>query len=113
MSAASCFRLPKILLPRPEIDLYKWAVIACDQYTSEPGYWERVAREVGDAPSTLNLIFPEAYLGTPDASARIRRIQDTMRSYLSNRMFDECDGALYVERTLGNRIRRGVMLELD
>jgi hypothetical protein len=113
MSAASCFRLPKILLPRPGIDLYKWAVIACDQYTSEPGYWEKVAREVGGAPSTLNLIFPEAYLGAADASARIRRIQDTMRSYLSNRVLDEHDGALYVERTLGNRVRHGLMVELD
>ena len=113
MNTASCFRLPKLLLPRQGIDLRKWAVIACDQYTSEPGYWERVAREVGDAPSTLNLIFPEAYLGTPDAPSRIRQIQQTMRSYLSSRMFDERDGALYVERTLGNRVRRGVMLELD
>jgi hypothetical protein len=59
------------------------------------------------------VIFPEAYLGTPDASSRILRIQDAMRSYLSNRMFDERDGALYVERTLGTRIRRGLMLELD
>ncbi|HET7096424.1 MAG TPA: DUF1015 domain-containing protein [Casimicrobiaceae bacterium] len=113
MSAASCFRLPKILLPRPGIDLRKWAVIACDQYTSEPGYWENVAREVGDAPSTFNLIFPEVYLGAADASLRIRRIQDTMRSYLSNRVFDERDGAIYIERTLGNRVRRGLMLELD
>ena len=113
MSAPSCFRLPKILLPRGGIDLRKWAVIACDQYTSEPGYWEKVAREVGDAPSTLNLIFPEVNLGAADATSRIRRIQDTMRSYLSNRVFDERDGAIYVERTLGNRIRRGLMLELD
>jgi hypothetical protein len=113
MSAASCFRLPKILLPRPGIDLRRWAVIACDQYTSEPGYWERVAREVGDAPSTLNLIFPEAYLGAPDASSRIRRIQETMRAYLSNRMFDERAGALYVERRLGDRVRRGLLFELD
>jgi hypothetical protein len=113
MSAQSCFRLPKILLPRPGIDLYRWAVIACDQHTSEPGYWERAAREVGDAPSTLNLIFPEAYLGTPDASSRIRRIQDTMRRYLSQHMFDERDGALYVERSLGDRVRRGLLLELD
>src|SRR5262252_8204450 len=113
MSAASCFRLPKILLPRQGVDLYKWAVIACDQYTSEPGYWENVAHEVGDAPSTLNLIFPEVHLGAADASLRIRRIQDTMRSYLSNRMFDERDGAIYIERTLGNRVRRGLMLELD
>jgi hypothetical protein len=102
-----------MLLPRRGIDLHKWAVIACDQYTSEPEYWERVAAEVGDAPSTLHLIFPEAYLGTPDADMRIRRIQDTMRRYLADGVFDARDGAVYVERTLGRRIRRGLMLELD
>src|SRR5437879_9273719 len=113
MDARTCFRLPQILLPRPGIDLVKWAVIACDQYTSEPGYWRSVAREVGDAPSTLHLIFPEAYLGAADAPSRIRGIQETMRSYLTHRMFVERDGAIYVERTVGNRIRRGLMLELD
>jgi hypothetical protein len=113
MSATSCFRLPQLLLPRPGIDLAKWAVIACDQYTSEPEYWLRVAREVGDAPSTLHLIFPEAYLGTPDAASRIHAIQQTMRTYVANRMFGEHDGPIYVERTLGDRVRRGLMLELD
>jgi Protein of unknown function (DUF1015) len=113
MGAQTCFRLPQILLPRPGIDLAKWAVIACDQYTSEPDYWRSVARAVGEAPSTLHVIFPEVYLGTADAASRIRRIQDTMQSYLSNRMFREHDGAIYVERTLGDRIRRGLMLELD
>jgi hypothetical protein len=113
MSTPSCFRLPKVLLPQPGIDLGRWAVIACDQYTSEPEYWGRVAAEVADAPSTLNLIFPEVYLETPDASLRIRRIQDAMRSYLSQRMFAEHAGVILVERTLGRRVRRGVMLELD
>jgi len=113
MDARTCFRLPQILLPRPGIDLVKWAVIACDQHTSEPDYWRSVAREVGDAPSTLHLIFPEAYLGAADAPSRIRGIQETMRSYLTHRMFVEHDGAIYVERTVGKRIRRGLMLELD
>jgi Protein of unknown function (DUF1015) len=113
MSAQTCFRLPQILLPRPGIDLAKWAVIACDQYTSEPDYWRRVAREVGDAPSTLNLIFPESHLGMADAPSRIGRIQDTMRSYLANGLLYEHKGAIYVERTVGHRIRRGLMLELD
>jgi hypothetical protein len=102
-----------MLLPRPGIDLSKWAVIACDQYTSEPEYWHRVEREVGDAPSTLHLIFPEVYLGTPDAPARVERIQRTMRSYLAQELFRDHAGAVYVERTLGGRVRRGLMLELD
>jgi Protein of unknown function (DUF1015) len=113
MSAQTCFRLPQILLPRPGIDLAKWAVIACDQYTSEPDYWRRVAREVGDAPSTLNLIFPESQLGMVDAPSCIGRIQDMMRSYLANGLLYERKGAIYVERTVGHRIRRGLMLELD
>jgi hypothetical protein len=113
MDAQTCFRLPRILLPRPDIELAKWAVIACDQYTSEPDYWRKVAHEVGDAPSTLHLVFPEAYLGMADAPARIRRIQDTMRSYLAEGLLDERDGAVYVERTVDHRIRRGLMLELD
>lgn len=113
MDAQRCFRLPRILLPRPGIDLAKWAVIACDQYTSEPDYWRRVAREVGNAPSSLHLIFPEAYLGIPEAAARIGRIQDMMRSYLAEGLLYERQGAIYVERTVGNRVRRGLMLELD
>jgi hypothetical protein len=113
MSARSAFRLPRILLPRPGIDLHKWAVIACDQYTSEPDYWSRVEREVGNAPSTLSLIFPEVYLGRPDKAQRIARIHAAMRRYLDDRLFDDHVGAIYVERTIGDRIRRGLMLELD
>jgi hypothetical protein len=107
------FRLPRALLPRRGIDLKKWAVVACDQHTSEPEYWHNVEAEVGDAPSTLHLIFPEAYLGQPDVPARIGRIQEAMRKYLAGGLFEEREGAIYVERTIGRRIRRGLMLELD
>jgi Protein of unknown function (DUF1015) len=113
MGADLGFRLPRLLLPRPGIDLKKWAVIACDQYTSEPQYWREVEREVGDAPSTLHLIFPEVHLGAPDAPARIRNIQATMRRYLSDGLLVEHDGALLVERRIGTQVRRGLMLELD
>jgi len=113
MNARTGFRLPKICLPRPGIDLRKWAVVACDQYTSEPDYWQRVAAEVGDAPSTLHLIFPEVFLGSADAPARIRQIQQTMRSYLAEGLLREHQGAIYVERALAHGTRRGLMLELD
>ncbi len=113
MDAKTSFRLPHICLPRPDLDLKKWAVVACDQYTSEPQYWADVEREVGAAPSSLHLIFPEVYLGTPDAPARIKRIQDTMRSYLAQGLLYEREGAILVERTMGSRVRRGLMLELD
>ncbi|HEU5296462.1 MAG TPA: DUF1015 domain-containing protein [Burkholderiaceae bacterium] len=107
------FRLPHVCLPRPGIDLRKWAVIACDQHTSEPEYWQQVEREVGAAPSTLQLILPEVYLGAADAQARIGRIQQTMRRYLAEGLFVERAGAVYVERTVDGRTRRGLMLELD
>ena len=113
MDTNEAFRLPHICLPRPGIDLAKWAVIACDQYTAEPQVWQQLEREIGDAPSTLHLIFPEAYLGAPDAPARIARIQATMRRYLAEGLLTEHAGAVLVERRIGAHIRRGLMLELD
>lgn len=113
MNATPGFRLPHLCLPRPGVDLHKWAVVACDQYTSEPAYWEAVAREVGAAPSTLQLIFPEVHLGAADAPARIARIQAAMRDYLAQGLLVEHAGAVLVERSVGGRTRRGLMLELD
>lgn len=113
MQASIGFRLPRVCLPRGGIDLAKWAVIACDQYTSEPEYWQRVEQAVGDAPSTLRLIFPEAHLEASDAPARIARIQGAMRRYLAEGLFVEREGAVLVERTVEGRTRRGLMLELD
>lgn len=113
MQASTAFRLPRLCLPRPGIDLAKWAVVACDQYTAQPEYWQQLQAEIGDAPSTLHLIFPEAYLGAADAPARIARIQATMRRYLAEGLLVEHQGAVLVERRIGAHIRRGLMLELD
>ncbi|MBL8334046.1 MAG: DUF1015 domain-containing protein [Rubrivivax sp.] len=113
MSPHTAFRLPHICLPRPEIDLRRWAVVACDQYTAEPEYWARAEALVGEAPSTLRLIFPEAHLEAPDAPARVGRIQAAMRDYLARGLFDELHGAVLVERTVDGRTRRGLMLEID
>lgn len=113
MAQEAGFRLPRLCLPRPGIDLSKWAVVACDQYTAEPAYWQRVADEVGDAPSTLHLVFPEAHLGATDAPTRIDRIQETMRRYLAQGLLREHAGAVLVERTLGHGTRRGLVLEID
>ena len=74
-----------ILLPKSDID--KWAVVACDQYTSEPEYWDDVERIVGDKPSALNIILPEAFL-KKDNSRRINKINDTMKKYLDGDVFD-------------------------
>lgn len=113
MASPTGFRLPALCLPRPDIDLSKWAVVACDQYTAEPAYWQRVAEAVGDAPSTLHLVFPEVSLAAADAPARIARIQETMRRYLAQGLLREHAGAVLVERTVGGATRRGLMLEID
>lgn len=105
--------VPEILLPGPGIDLHKWAVIACDQYTAEPEYWEKVAAIVGDAPSTLHLIYPEVFLQEPDPDARIARIRATMKRYLEEQSFVERTGFVYLERTIGSHVRRGLMVCLD
>ena len=105
--------VPEVLLPAPGNDLHKWAVIACDQYTSEPEYWEKVAAIVGDAPSTLHLTYPEVFLAEPNPELRIARIRETMRRYLEAKLFVETTGFIYLERTLGKHVRRGLMACLD
>lgn len=74
--------VPTILLPRQGIDLSRWAVIACDQYTSQPAYWDSVRARVDGRPSTLDLIFPEIYLESEGKEERIRKIRETMRLFL-------------------------------
>jgi len=75
--------IPSILLPKEGIDMQKWSVVACDQYTSEPEYWEEVEKKVGDNPSTLHLIFPEIYLEHGNADERIKRINNEMKRYIT------------------------------
>ena len=106
-------QIPQVYLPKAGIDLKKWAVIACDQFTSEPEYWHDVEKIVGDAPSTLNLTFPEVYLEKPDEEERIQKVQTNMRKYVEEGVFQPRDGLIYVERTVGGKTRKGVMLCLD
>ena len=70
-----------ILLPKG-CDMTKWAVVACDQFTSQPSYWEEVERLVGDAPSTLRLILPELRLNDADVDEQISAINGSMTRYL-------------------------------
>lgn len=102
-----------VYLPKPGIDLQKWAVVACDQYTSEPQYWQQVEQFVGDAPSTLNLIYPEVYLDRPDSAQRIAAIGRAMNSYLQAQVLVEHQGLVYVERSVAGKSRHGVLLCLD
>lgn len=105
--------VPEVLLPKAGTDLEKWAVIACDQFTSEPEYWRQVEAIVGGAPSTLNLTFPEVYLEAPGKEARIAKIQATMRKYLDQQLLQPHEGIIYVERQVEGKTRRGVLLALD
>ncbi len=102
----------------PQVDsMEKWAVIACDQFTSDPAYWERVRKNAEGAPSIINLILPEAELGTPQEAAHTRLINQTMKEYLDSGVFETLkDAFVYVERTLENgTIREGLvgMVDLD
>ncbi|UCE40287.1 MAG: DUF1015 domain-containing protein [Candidatus Aminicenantes bacterium] len=105
--------IPDILLPKPGMDLTKWAVIACDQFTSEPEYWQEVRGIVGEAPSTLNLIYPEVYLGEKDPDTRIASIRYHMNLYLQEDLLDQKKGFIYVERQTGQQIRKGLMVCID
>lgn len=106
-------QIPQVYLPRPGTDLTKWAVIACDQFTSQPEYWNDVQTIVGDAPSTLNLTFPEVYLEQPGGDERIQNIQTTMRKYMDGGILQPRQGLIYVERTVGGKTRKGIVLALD
>jgi len=106
-------QIPQVYLPKAGTDLTKWAVIACDQFTSQPEYWNEVEKIVGDAPSTLNLTFPEVYLEKPGGEERIQNIQSCMRSYMDEGILQPRDGLIYVERTVAGKTRKGIVLCLD
>ncbi|NMB89863.1 MAG: DUF1015 domain-containing protein [Chloroflexi bacterium] len=106
-------QIPTTLLPKPELDLHKWAVIACDQFTSQPEYWNEVEQIVGEAPSTLRLILPEVYLEKSDVEQRIATTRATMRQYLAQDILEPKEGFILVERQAGGKTRHGLMLLLD
>lgn len=106
-------QIPQIYLPEAGTDLKKWAVIACDQFTSEPEYWHEVEKIVGEAPSTLNLTFPEVHIEKPGEEERIKNIQLTMRRYMDEGILQPRDGLVYVERTVSGKTRKGITLCLD
>ncbi|MBQ8857973.1 MAG: DUF1015 domain-containing protein [Lachnospiraceae bacterium] len=103
------FEPADILIPK-DLEMEKWSVIACDQFTSQPKYWERVEETVGEAPSSLRLIFPEAKLGE-ESAGMVSKIKETMESYLEESVFAEYKNAfIYVERTLlDGSIRKGIV----
>ena len=107
-------KIPKILLPKKDIDKSKWSVIACDQFTSQADYWEEVEEYVGASPSTLRLIYPEVYLEREDKQARIEAINANMSKYLKKGLFEEFEGFILVDRTMNDgRHRLGLMISVD
>lgn len=107
------FMQTDILLPQVD-SMEKWAVIACDQFVSQPEYWDTVRAYVGQSPSSLNLILPESELDG-DCTQAIANINGAMETYLQERVFREYPNSfIYVERTLMNgSIRKGVIGAVD
>ena len=103
--------IPEILLPKPGVDLSKWAVVACDQYTAQPEYWEEVKGVVGGAPSTLNIIYPEAWLA--QGEARIESINRAMAEYEKEVLTEKFTGFALVERSTQSGRRLGLMAAVD
>lgn len=108
------FSKADILLPE-NADMSKWAVIACDQYTSEPEYWEDVTKIVGDEPSTLKVTLPEIYLEEDNVAEKIAEVNEEMKKLINNNFFRNLkDSLIYVERTQADgRIRKGLMGKVD
>lgn len=93
----------------------KWAVVSCDQFTSQRDYWTQLKEYVGEAPSALNLIFPEVYLEDADVADRILTINATMRAYLQNGVFKTLkDSFVLVKRdTCYGLSRLGLIVAID
>jgi hypothetical protein len=108
-------KVPRILMPGKNVALDKWAVVACDQYTSELDYWEDVENFIGEAPSTLNLVYPECYLEEKDPEKRISQINQNMDIYLNNGILIENEPAFFlIKRSTGSGPpRHGLIVALD
>ncbi len=107
--------VPEILLPNKETDMHTWSVVACDQYTSQPEYWEAVAGLVGDKPSTLRLILPEVYLDAGDEEERVAHVNGAMQEYVDKGILkSQGPGFVLVDRkTSQTESRKGLIAALD
>lgn len=113
--ALKTIKAPHILLPKKGTDMSAWAVIACDQFTSQLDYWEDVEKIVGDKVSTLRMMFPEAYLGKVDEAAFIKKTNETIEKYLTqNVLVDQGECFILVDRSTPVVKRRlGLMIAID
>ncbi len=114
MKFNTAFRSADILLPA-DADMTKWAVVACDQYTSEPEYWANAENTVLDAPSTLRLVLPEIYLEQEGVEDRILKINENIKAYLESGIFKEYKNAfVYLERVQADgKPRQGLVGAVD
>lgn len=110
----SIIKAPNVLMPNEKVDMTKWAVVACDQFTSQPEYWQKLAEFVGDAPSTLNVIFPEAYL-SKDNQPIIDNINANMKKYLEQGIWQDIGKCMVLvdRRTALTPRRLGLVLAVD
>ncbi len=108
-------QVPKILLPKAGTDMTKWTVIACDQYTSDPDYWDAVRTVAGDAPTTLDLIFPEVFLEDGNEEQRIASINGKMAQMVDQGVLEEqAPGFILIDRKTSHApSRKGLMVALD
>lgn len=118
LAASLGVAIPELYIPRTGIDLSRWAVVACDQYTSQPEYWQRSEAFVGDAPSTLRLVLPEIYLehpGDTPVESRIARINQTMAEYLDQGVLVPlAPGCMIIDReTRLHPSRKGWLIAID
>lgn len=108
------FHIPEIMLPKAGTDYSRWAVVACDQYTSEPEYWEKAEAIVGDAPSTLRLMLPELYLEKEGEEKRIADIRANMKQYIESGILEKLPaGCMLVRREAEGRSRLGLVISVD
>ncbi len=104
-----------MLIPNSSVNLEKWAVVACDQYTSQPEYWEKAAEIAGKGPSTLNLIYPEVFLEEEHPEKRITSINETMKKYLQDEVFTTYPETFFLvhRSTAAGTMRWGLIAALD
>lgn len=110
----NCFIPAEILLPRAGTPLDPWACIAVDQFTSQPEYWQKAEARAAGKPSTLHIVLPEAYLGTPQEEARLQSIRATMEEYRTRLLTRRVQGFVYLERTqMDGTVRQGLVGAVD
>lgn len=110
----SGIKIPKVLVPRENIKMEKWSVVACDQFTSQPEYWHEVEEIVGGAPSMLHMILPEVYLNADNVEESIADTKNAMKEYINEGVLEQLpEGVVLTQRDFGTVTRKGVMLCVD